>query len=260
MRYISHADTEDHRQAFQTRDFMTLTRCYLGVAATFHQGPQAMLVEMPTEGSTIQPHFHDVDQFQVVVRGGGKLGSADAKPVCFHYADAYSPYGPIVAGDEGIAFYTLRLACEGGYFPMPGSRHLIPGKPGRVLTGDFDPELSVTAGQSMMNDIISQPDGVRVTELRLGANARAKGIASDAGGQYYLVLGGSLVHQGDEYGELSMVHNEAGGPAPAFVAGAKGASLLMLQFAPPSARPGSDLSLLAKRNPEYVKPQGLVDV
>ena len=260
MRYISHADTDDHRQAFQTRDFMTLTRCYLGVAATFHQGPQAMLVEMPTKGSTIHPHFHDVDQFQIIVRGGGKLGSADAKPVCFHYADAYSPYGPIVAGDEGIAFYALRLACEGGYFPMPGSRHLIPGKPGRVLTGYFDPQSTVAAGQSTVNDIINQPDGVRVTDIRLGANARGNGIASTAGGQYYLVLGGSLIQAGLEYGELAMVQNEAGGPAPAFAAGVNGAALLMLQFALPSARPGSDLLLLAKRNPEYVKPEGLVDV
>jgi hypothetical protein len=91
MRYTAHADTDDLRQAFQTRDFTTLTPCYLGVAATFHQGPQAMLVEMPTKDSTIHPHFHDIDQFQIIVRGGGKLGSSDAKPVCFDYADAYSP-------------------------------------------------------------------------------------------------------------------------------------------------------------------------
>ena len=143
---------------------------------------------------------------------------------------------------------------------MPGSRHLIPGKPGRVLTGYFDPQSTLAAGQSTMNDIINQPDGVRVTDIRLGADARANGIASTSGGQYYLVLGGSLVHEGREYGVLAMVHNEAGGAARTFAAGAKGASLLMLQFAPPSPRPGSDLALLAKRYPEYVEPEGLVDV
>ena len=143
---------------------------------------------------------------------------------------------------------------------MPGSRHLIAGKPGRVLTGYFDPQSTLAAGQSTMNDIINQPDGVRVTDIRLGANARANGIASTSGGQYYLVLGGSLVHEGREYGVLAMVHNEAGGAARTFAAGAKGASLLMLQFAPPSPRPGSDLALLAKRYPEYVEPEGLVDV
>jgi hypothetical protein len=258
MKYVAHEETNDRQAAFQTKDFLTLTRAYIGQAAVFHQGPQALLVEMPKTGSTIHPHFHDVDQFQIIVKGGGKLGREDARPVCFHYADAYAPYGPIIAGEQGIAFFTLRLACEGGYFPMPGSRHLMPGRPGRVLTGYFAPETEAPRGEVTRQALIDQPDGVQVADLRLGPNARASGMPSTAGGQYYLVLRGSLLHGGREYGELSVVENEAGAPAPDFKAGKAGAALLMLQFAPPSARPGTDLKKLAARNPEYIVPEGLV--
>ena len=214
MKYISHADTDDRRATFQTKDFETRTRAYLGTAAVFHQGPQAFLVEMPTQGSTIHPHFHDVDQFQIIVGGGGRLGKDDARPVCFHYADAYAPYGPIVAGEEGIAFFTLRLACEGGYFPMPGSRHLMPGKPGRVVAGFFDPELQALAGEVQSQALIDQPDGVQVVGYRCGPDATFSGPPSAAGGQYYLVLRGALVHNGREYGPQSLAYNAAGEAAP----------------------------------------------
>jgi hypothetical protein len=59
-------------------------------------------------GHVIKPHFHSVDQYQVVVRGVARSGK---HPMCsgdFHYADAYTSYGPIVAGEGGLAFFTLR--------------------------------------------------------------------------------------------------------------------------------------------------------
>ena len=92
---------------------------YYGRVKSMHVGPQAFLVHMPDEGSTIRPHFHDVDQFQVVVGGGGRMGPEAIGPVAFHYADAYTPYGPIIGGRDGIEFFTIRAQCVGGFFPMP---------------------------------------------------------------------------------------------------------------------------------------------
>jgi hypothetical protein len=134
----------------------------------------------------------------------------------------------------------------------------MPGKPGRVITGFFPLEKEAPKGQSRVEALIDQPDGVHVADFRLGPNAKAAGRPSNAGGQYYLVLRGSLVHDGRAYGALSLVQNEAGEPAPVFEAGTEGAALLMLQFSSPSARPGSDPKKLAGRNPEYIMPEGLV--
>src|SRR5215470_17255062 len=83
-------------------------RNYLGAAGTIANGPQAFLVERPYANARIEPHFHDVDQFQVVVAGDGRMGKKPVAPVTFQYADAYTPYGPIVANGHGISFFTLR--------------------------------------------------------------------------------------------------------------------------------------------------------
>ena len=55
-----------------------------------------------------RPHFHQADQFQVVVAGHGMLGDREFSDGAVHYTDAYSAYGPIVAGKSGIWWFTLR--------------------------------------------------------------------------------------------------------------------------------------------------------
>src|SRR5262252_6664361 len=42
-------------------------------------------------------HFHNVDQFQVVVEGKGTLGKHEISPYSVHFTRAYTPYGPLIA-------------------------------------------------------------------------------------------------------------------------------------------------------------------
>ena len=83
----------------------------------------------------------------------------------------------------------------------------------------------------------------------LGANAEAQGPLSDAGGQYYLICKGSVRAEGKDLAERSVLHVAAGEAAPHFDAGPEGAAVLVLSFARPSARPGSDPQALAARDP-----------
>ena len=62
---------ETRTRNIQTKEYLSIVRCYYGSILEPHEGPQAFLVNMPDEGSTIHPHFHDIDQFQVIVRGDG---------------------------------------------------------------------------------------------------------------------------------------------------------------------------------------------
>src|SRR2546428_97397 len=39
------------------------------------------------------PHYHTVDQFQVIAEGRGKFGRHDVAPYCVHFSRAYTPYG-----------------------------------------------------------------------------------------------------------------------------------------------------------------------
>src|SRR5688572_4110454 len=66
--------------------------------------PQGYLAMMAPQ-SRREPHFHRVNQFQVVVAGEGLIGKHPLHPGAVHYADAFTPYGPIVAGSAGLSFF-----------------------------------------------------------------------------------------------------------------------------------------------------------
>ncbi len=55
------------------------------------------------------------------MQGSGRLGLHDIASVAVHYTDAYSAYGPIVAADDGVSWFTLRNAWDPGARYMPDS-------------------------------------------------------------------------------------------------------------------------------------------
>ena len=225
---------------------------YIGSPGTIDANPQAFLVDRLYPEARIEPHFHDIDQFQIIVDGACHMGKKAADPVMFQYADAYTPYGPILGGAEGFAFFTLRPIASGGFFAMPGNRHNMPGRAGRNITGRFDttrprPEAGVVLHEDLMT---GQADGAMVIGFRFGADAEVQGPASDGGGQYYLVCEGEVDQGGETLPRRSLIHVNAGDPAPALRAGEAGADILVLQFARASSRPGSDPSVLATRDPK----------
>lgn len=75
--------------------------------------PMAYLVEQ-APGSTVDPHFHEVDQFQIFVGGSGQIGTHPLEGVTVHYAGPHSPYGPIAAGPDGVQYVTLRRNWDPG--------------------------------------------------------------------------------------------------------------------------------------------------
>lgn len=253
--------TTERRTKKVTRDGGTGWRHdYIGSPGVINAQPQAFLVDRLYPGARIDPHFHDIDQFQIVVDGFCRMGKKDAPPVTFQYADAYTPYGPIVGNEQGFAFFTLRPIASGGFFAMPGNRHNMPGRAGRNIAGQFDTQRpALAAGDHTLEPLMAdQEDGVAAAGLRLGPGARGVGLASDGGGQYYLVCRGEVNHLGKHLPERSVIHVEAGEPAPEFSAGPDGADVLIVQFARPSERPGSNPKQLAQRDPNaYMqRPEG----
>lgn len=257
MQVVTQGETK--RKDMQTPEYRSRVWSYYGEAAAVCEGPQVFMVDMPEPGSTVHPHFHDVDQYQVIVKGGGRLGRVPAEPIAFHYADAYTPYGPIVGAQEGVSFLTIRAACAGGYYAMPGSRHLMPGKPGRNIAGKFEiNKPPPQPGESTRETLMAAEDGVEVVGVRMGPNACAAGEPTDAGDQYYLVCTGSLIHAGKEVPPMTVVRVEPGEPTPAFQAGPRGAEVLLTQLPMASERPGSDTKKLAGRKIDYKLPEGMV--
>ncbi|MDX2158426.1 MAG: hypothetical protein SFW09_18155 [Hyphomicrobiaceae bacterium] len=223
---------------------------YIGEPGQLTQAAQAFLVVRPFAGARIEPHFHDVDQFQVVVEGDGRIGKKQVRPITFQYADAFTPYGPIIAADRGLSFFTLRNIASGGFWAMPGNKHEMPGRAGRNIEGVFDLEAGVPAVGEVVREILMPPqaDGVQAVGIRLGAGARDTGIPHEGKGQFYLVCTGSLIVDGKALPERSVVRVEPEDAGLVLTAGPEGAQVLALQFCAPCDRPGTDPTKLASRS------------
>ena len=89
--------------------------------------PMAFLVEQDA-GAIVGAHYHQADQFQVIVGGAGRLGHHDIGAPTVHFAGAWSPYGPLSAGSDGLQYFTLRNGWDPGarYMEFAGNRASTP--------------------------------------------------------------------------------------------------------------------------------------
>ena len=202
--------------------------------------PMAFLVEKDA-AAIVKPHFHSADQYQVVVQGGGRLGQHDIATVAVHYTDSYSAYGPIIAADEGISWFTLRNAWDPGARYMPEQRQVLREARARFqhrqstcgpLAALTDGELAALTGVTGRAVIEETKDGLGTWRYTVKAGGVAHGPdPSTGGGQFWLVTAGMAQVPG---GALLPVNSTIFvGPdevAMAMTAGPMGADLLCMQF------------------------------
>ncbi|MBK1662064.1 hypothetical protein [Paracraurococcus ruber] len=155
----------------------------------------AFLVEQPA-GSVVQAHFHEANQFQVVVAGGGRLGQHTLRPIAVHYSNAYSSYGPIEAGEEGLQYLTLRNGHDHGARYLPAAREELKGVRRRfreavaelVPTGGPMPDAAMT--EALLPEAA---DGLGAWRYRMPPGAALQGPDPATGdGQFWVVIGGSM--------------------------------------------------------------------
>lgn len=188
--------------------------------------PMAFLVEQDA-GVTVGAHFHQADQFQVVVEGGGRLGTHDVEPVSVHFTGAFSAYGPIRAGARGLHYFTLRNGWDPGARYMPGARADLP-RARRHREAVAGPLAEASGFETVLDP---EPDGLAAWHWRLPEGARLDGPDPGAGrGQFWLVLDGTLERDGDVFGRHSCVFVGPDESALAVTAGAGGLDVLSVQF------------------------------
>lgn len=208
---------------------------YLGCDTSPRDTPQALLVEQ-APNSVIPPHFHGIDQYQVVVQGEGTLGKHVVRPVCVHYSARYTGYGPIRAASEGLYYFTLRAQSEPGAFFLPESRHRQ--KPGRKRNVTADVPLRGAGSRlDRVKRIAVEPlipfeeEGLSAEILRMGPHMQH--TAPDpmqGGGQYVVVLDGSLQYGGATYPRWACVFVAPPETALEICSGPSGLEALILQF------------------------------
>ncbi len=210
-----------------------------GDGGNIKEEPQAFLIEMHADES-ILPHFHEVDQFQVFVAGSGGMGRQAAGTLAVHYADHHTGYGPINAGPQGYSYFTLRARSDPGahYLHRPGYREAL--KPSRKrhgvaagITLSTEPVLMdlKQAKEELLLQDLDGSDGLGASIIRMGPGMTRTGPdPRPTGGQYYLVLNGSLEFDAGKYPAWSTVFVAWDDVPLSFRAGTKGLEALLLSF------------------------------
>lgn len=193
--------------------------------------PVAFLVEQDP-GVTVHAHFHQADQFQVMVEGAGQLGTHDVEPISVHFGAAFSPYGPIRAGEAGLHYFTLRNGWDPGARYMPGARGELPRpRPYRMALSQVSPDRG-EPGRSVV--LGPEADGLGAWRWCLEEGDAFEGPDPASGwGQFWLVLDGTLRREA-ALRRKSCLFVRPEEPAFRGRAGAGGLDLLALQF--PSRR------------------------
>jgi hypothetical protein len=206
---------------------------FFGKMYSYDPGPQAFLVHVEGE---ILPHFHEVNQFQIVVRNAVSIGKHRLNPVGVHYTDHHTPYGPICAIDgRSIHFYTLRARADVGSYKMPGSEKREPsGRSVTVDSGLVDENSSpAPERETVCTEVIKpHPDGLAAWSVRLASGATyVAPDPSSGGGQYLLVVNGEChFDTGAALRPRSVAWAGPDDAAACLRAASDGADVLVVQF------------------------------
>lgn len=203
-------------------------------------GPEAFLVDM-SPGEVILPHFHEVDQYQVFLKGDGRFGRRAVCLPAVHYVDRCTGYGPIrAAAGGGYSYFVLHAERDPGavYRHRPDYRsRLRPGRRRHRLVDGLAPSAAAAlrartepARETVLDDG-GFGDGLGACLIRVGPGQEGAATSSAAtGGQFILVLNGSLELDGGEYPPWSPVYLSPGEPPLKLRAGAGGLEALVLDF------------------------------
>lgn len=194
--------------------------------------PMAFLVEQDP-GSTANAHYHQQDQFQLVVGGYGTLGLHDVRPVTVHFTGAHTAYGPIRASqDEGIWYFTLRNGFDPGarFMTLPENRVALRGIPNRRHRESVAGPLSPA---TVPHETLLGPDadGMAAWRYRPDQAETVTGPDPSLGrGQYWVVINGSFRFDGQDLTLMSCVFVYPDDAPFQAEAAAAGAEIIGMQF------------------------------
>jgi len=181
------------------------------------------------------PHFHQANQFQVFVGGDGTLGKHRVDGVAIHYAQAYSPYGPLCSGERGLSYFVLRNSWDPIAQFMPEKRALLKAsgrRPRAAISATLDPARAPLGADVTCTPAL-EPASDGLAAWRIGAPAGTRFAGPDpasGGGQFWVVLAGSDRIGNDTLTPMSCAFISPDETPHAGEAGPAGLDVLVLQF------------------------------
>jgi rubredoxin len=196
--------------------------------------PRAFLIE-GAPGCEIRTHFHENDQYQVIVSGDGLLGKHPLQVNAVHFARRHTPYGPLVFGEK-MSYLTLRMHKDPGaqYLDTPEKQAKLKSlenrKPWQATElPKFEPATPDAALHAFTN--IKDEEGLASFSISVAPNAKAlTPNPAHSDGQSLVIIRGSLHYEGNEYKALSVAFVKPQEGPFELRAGAEGLDVLVLHF------------------------------
>jgi hypothetical protein len=204
--------------------------------------PTVFLIEQPA-GSSIPTHFHRQNEFQVVVHGSGSIGQHALSPISIHYAGAYTGYGPVTAGEEGLAYFTIRPAFDnaGAITIERAKKELVRGPKrqayARHLTPATPDEMRGLRQPVREHLLAERHNDLSVELLRIPAGQSAIVLQAEKGcGVFHMIVSGEVECRGERLALWEFAFISPEGDETAVMAGAAGAQVVSMQM-PHTAEP-----------------------
>lgn len=206
---------------------------YVGFTPGEPNRGQAWLLDS-TPHRVLRAHYHETDQFQVIIDGDGMMGKHHLVPHLIHFSRAHTPYGPILWGEKGMGLLTIRPRKDTLGAPqfMPESREKMKQIPGRKPW-----QLSAMARYPATGTAIERMEEFRDERgLAVYAATVAPGASlvapppAHSDGQFILVMRGSMLYQGQAWPAFSVVYLTEEEQSFTMVAGPDGLNALVLNF------------------------------
>jgi hypothetical protein len=192
-------------------------------------------------------HFHEVDQFQIIMEGSGEFGRHHVEPYYVHFARAYTPYGPLQSDkNTGWGFIVLRSRFDSGAQRFPGSLEKLKEIPNRK-PWQVTKKLAFPARTSdvSVQDIpeIKDEQGLFTRTITMAPHARTMAPDPSIGdGQYVVVVKGNLIYDNVEKPAPTVIFTRRDEPAFEIRAGAHGLEAVIMNFPKVTSREVADQS------------------
>ena len=207
---------------------------YIGFSPIQPDRAQGWLLESSPQ-RVLRAHYHEVDQFQVIVDGEGLMGKHRVGPGVVHFSRAHTPYGPIVWGDKGMQLLTIRPRPDTLGSPqfMPESRDKLRAIPRKAFQVSQQARFPETSAEVHVEALPGIHDDAGLSAYTFTLKPGARTLAPDpslGGGQWILVMKGSLVNEGKSYSAFSIAEVTPDESAFCLQAGPGGLHAIVLSF------------------------------
>lgn len=202
--------------------------------------PTIFLIEQEPN-VTLGAHFHKENQFQLFVHGTGRIGNHPISPGTIHYAGSHTGYGPLVAGAEGLHYFTIRPKLETGAYFLPAKEHMRPGpkRGGNAGPVEMLPAETLAGTRTTTRDdlIAMAPDGLGVTAFTVAPNDIITYQRSPAAeGVFIVVLNGELAFEDGVLGKWESMFVQRTDSFPSLRATQSGSQVVCLSVPPKDPR------------------------